>query len=220
MSWLTAIDDLRTQLSDGAEDKLRYRKQLLGKVDGVNTLFKTLEFRRLTDFSAPTARLGVYLNGVQQPGASIAADILSTGEVELLVAPANGVRVEASYYLQWFTDAEAGIFLRLACNWLALGDDYSQIEPGLRPSALQFAVGEAYEKLALRWSERLSETYLLQDQIDKDRFALADTYHKWGADNKKAAEGLRKDFYSRSGTNEIPSWGNIFGGVADPVPKR
>jgi hypothetical protein len=110
--------------------------------------------------------------------------------------------------------------LRLACNWLALGDDYTNIEPGLRPSALQYAMGEGYEKLALRWSERLSETYLLQDQIDKDRFSLADTYHKWGADYKVSADKMRKDFYSRAGTNEIPAWGQIFGGVKDPTPKR
>jgi hypothetical protein len=220
MSWTTATDDLRTQLSDGAEDKFRYRKQVFGKVDGVNTLFKTFEFRRVTDFTAPTDRLGVYVNGVQQSGAALAADILETGEFEFVTAPTNGQRVEATYYLQWFTDAELDTFLRLSCNWLAKGDDYSQIEQGLRPAAIAYAQGIAYEKLALRWSEKLSETYLLQDQIDKDRFALAEMYQKWGADFKKQADKIRRDFYSRAGQQEQPSWGSIFGGVADPVPKR
>jgi len=220
MSWTAPITDLRTQLSDGATDKLRYRKQVLGKIDGVNTLFKTLEFRRVTDFTTATGRFGVYINGVQQLTTDISADIIETGEFEMLVAPTNGQRLEATYYVQWFTDAEIDIFLRLACNWLAKGDDYLQIEQGLRPSAIAYAQGEAYEKLALRWSERLSETYLLQDQIDKDRFALADMYQKWGAEFKKQASVMRKDFYSRSGQNEQPSWGSIYGGVQDPVPKR
>ncbi len=220
MSWLTAIDDLRTQLSDGPKDKFRYRKQVFGKVDGTNTLFKTLEFRRVTDFTNISGRLGIYLNGVQQANIECAVDILETGEFELAVAPANGVRIEATYYLQWFTDTELETFMRLATNWLDRGDDFSSVEQGLRPSALAYSQGEAYEKLALRWSEKLLETYMLQDQVDKDRFALADTYQKWGADYKKQAHQMRKDFYSRSGQQEQPSWGSIFGGVSDQVPKR
>lgn len=83
MSWSTALADLRTQLSDGATDKLRYRKPLIGKVDGNNTLFKTLEFRRLTDFTGPDDRFGVYLNGQQAASGAVSVDFQDTGEFEL-----------------------------------------------------------------------------------------------------------------------------------------
>lgn len=220
MSWTQPIIDLRTQISDGDKDKLRYRKQLIGQVDGVNKRFKTLEFRRTTDFLVPTGVLGVYLDGVQTTLGDVTTDVAEVGECELLAAPANGVRVEATYYIQWFTDTELDTFLRISSNWLARGDDYTQIEQGLRPSVICYAQGEAFEKLALRWSERLSETYLMQEQITKDQFALADMYQKWGSEFKKQAHTMRKDFYSSAGQNEIPSFGNIFGSVPAVVPKR
>ena len=220
MTWTQPITDFRTQLSDGAKDKLRYRKQVIGQVDGVNKRFKTLEFRRLTDFIAPVGNLGVYINGVQTVLTDVTLDFAEVGEFELATAPVNGDRIEATYYIQWFTDDELTVFLRIASNWLAMGDDFTAIASGLIPSTMCYAQGEAFEKLALRWSERLSETFLMQDQTIKDQFALVETYQKWGAEFKKQAHEMRKDFYSRAGQNEQPSFGNIFGSVPAVVPKR
>lgn len=222
MTWATPESDLRTALSDNATDKLRYRKSLIGQLDGANNVFKTLEFRRLTNFTTAVAPEGVYINGAIVPGVSISADFNASGEFELVTSavPSNGDRIEATYYIQWFNNAEIAQFLRLASNWCNLGDDYTQISQGLRPAVLEYAQGEAYTKLALRWSERLSETFLLEDAIAKDRFAMVESYRKTGADLKKSAQVLRKQFYTRSDENEAPLFGNNVGRVAKVVPNE
>lgn len=217
MSWLTAESDLRTRLSDNSEDKFAFRKKCFGDCNSVNTSFKTLEFRRLTPLDSAAAPLGVYVNGVSTPAS---ADFPTTGDFALGTAPANGDLVEASYYYQWFTDIEIDQFLRLSTNWLNLGDDWTTLPSGLHPSCLEYSLGEAYEKLALRWSQRLSEQYLLQDAIDKDRPSLADTYMKWSMNFKKNAAVLRNDYYSRAGQNETPASGVISGSVREVVPSR
>ncbi len=220
MTWTTAQSDLRTALSDNATDKMRYRKTLIGTVDGVNTVFKTLEFRRTTNFITSSAPLGVYVNGVRLISTDITADFQDIGAVDLKVPPANGDRVEATYYLQWFNDDEINQFLRVASNWCNLGNDFTQIPEGLRPCNLDYAQGEAYQKLALRWSEKLSETFQLEDAIEKDRFAMIDNYAKWGAALKKGAAAARVDFYSRSGQNESPLWGNNVGPIFKVTPNE
>lgn len=51
MSWTTAASDLRTSLSDNSKDKHCYRKSVFGELNGTNTRFKTLEFRRINNFA-------------------------------------------------------------------------------------------------------------------------------------------------------------------------
>lgn len=220
MSWQTAISDLRNLLSDNTADRHRYRKRVFGQVDGTNTSFKTFEFRRVTDFTQEPAPLGVWINGIIQPTTAIASDSPLTGDFTLVTAPSNGDIVEASYYIQWFTDAEIVNFLRLACNWLSLGDDFTDLNQGLRPAALKYAAAEAYQKLSLRWAEHLSETFLLNDAPDEKRMQIVDVYRKQGLDMRKEAETVRDDFYSRSGQQKQPLFGNNIGRVRDNVPKR
>jgi len=233
MSWTSAESDLRTQLSDNSTDKHCYRKSIFGECNGVNKRFKTLEFRRLNNFKNATAPippavdpsytpppLGVWKNGVLIAHAGIAEDFPALGDFELVDAPADGDRMEASYFAQWFTDDEIKQFLRIACNWLARGDDWLQIEQGLRPAALRYASAEAYEKLSSRWAQRLSEQYALQDAVDKDRFNPIDAWRKASELNRKEAYKVRDDFYSRSGQSNIPYASSIRGTVSNPVPKR
>lgn len=228
MSWTTAASDLRTSLSDNSKDKHCYRKSVFGELNGTNTRFKTLEFRRINNFAetdnlAPTYTappLGVWKNGVLLVTADIASDNPETGDFILASAPADGDTLEASYYAQWFNDDEIAQFLRLSCNWLALGDDFSQISQGLRPAALKYAAAEAYQKLASRWSQMLSEQYLRQDAQEKGRFAIVDAWMKAAETNRKEAYKSRDDFYSRSGQSNIPYASSIQGRVPNPVPQR
>lgn len=220
MSWTTASTDLRTLLSDNATDKHRYRKRVFGEVNSVNTSFKTFEFRRITDFTTATSPLGVWIDGVLQTSTVVSGDSVGTGDFYLTTAPLDGSIVEASYFIQWFKDSEIENFLRLACNWLALGDDYSQLGQGLRPAALKYAAAEAYQKLSLRWAEHLSETFLLNDAPDEKRMAIVDVYRKQSLDLRKEAETVRDDFYSRSGQQKQPLFASIVGTVPDNVPKR
>lgn len=228
MNWLTAETDLRTQLSDGPKDKHCYRKSLFGELNGTNLRFKTLEFRRLNNFTdtavdSPTATLpplGVWLNGVILSASDIDSDNPETGDFVLKVAPENGDTLEASYYAQWFNADEIAQFLRFACNWLAFGDDFTLISPGLRPAAIQYASAEAYQKLASRWSQMLSEQYLRQDATEKERFAIVDAWMKASETARKNAYKARDDFYSRSGQSNIPYASSIQGSVPNPQPKR
>lgn len=229
MSWTTAASDLRTMLSDNAKDKHCYRKKVLGDANGTNTRFKTMEFRRIQnfkqtdnlqpDFAAPP--LGVWKNGVLLTPADFADDYPPLGDFTLTTAPENTDTLEASYFAQWFNDEEIIQFLRISCNWLALGDDYTTaVGPGLRPAALKYAAAEAYQKLASRWSQMLSEQFLMQDAQEKGRFQIVDAWMKAADQNRKEAYKSRDDFYSRSGQQNVPYASSIQGSVPNPVPQR
>jgi hypothetical protein len=217
MSWTTAITEFRTNLSDGATDKLRYRKRVFDQANGVNTRFKTFEFRRITDFTSAVAPLGVYVNGV---AATVTTDFPEVGEFVLTSAPANGDTIEASYYIQWFQDSELTVFLNLASQWLGLGSDHLTMVDGLRPAAMQYAMAGAYQKLALRFAEHISEMYRLEDAKDPKLNAVIDGYRKAAEVCRKEADDLKKNFYTRQGQSLQPYFSNISGVVSDPVPKR
>lgn len=219
MSWTTALDDLRTLLSDGATDKLRYRKRVFGECNGVNTSFKTLEFRRITDFTVAVAPFGIWISGALQLPATVSTDFTQSGDFVLATAPTDGQVVEASYYVQWFTDAEINQFLRLSSNWLSMGDVFANLSEGLRPAALKYAASEAYQKLALRWTESLQETYLLNDSKEQD-FSIVDQYRESAKMYREDAEKVRDDFYSKSGQQKQALFGNNLGTVIDVQPKR
>lgn len=217
MAWDTAVSDLRTKLSDNATDKLRAFKRVFGQLDGSNTLFKTFEFRRITDFTGADAPLGVYLNGAL---VSVSDDNVQTGYFTLASAPSDGDALESTYYIQWFLDAEVQSFLRIASNWLGSSDDYTAAQVGLRPSLLTYAAGEAYHKLSLKWSEMMSETYRLEDSPNKGQGDIADKYKKSGDELKDEARLLRNDFYTRQGQALQPLFGAQVGNFRDPGPPR
>jgi len=217
MTWAQPIIDLRNKLSDGDTDKFFYRKKCFGQVDGSNTNFKTFEFRRITNFVGVASPLGVYVNGVN---VSVTSDNIQTGDFTLAVAPAQRTSVEASYYAQWFLDSELVIFLRAASNWLAQGDTYSNIAGGLIPAALSYAQAEAYEKLALRWANHLSESFLLNDAPKEGTKTPADQYQKFAKQCRDDAYKSRDDYYSRSGQSNQPLYGVAGGTPIDPMPMR
>lgn len=217
MSWTAALDDVRRILSDGPKDKLRHRKRVFGKIDGTNTKFKTLEFRRLTNLVGAVAPVGAYVDG--SLAAVTSDDPSDTGEFAITTPPTDGQVVEATYFIQWFIDTEIQGFLTSAANWLQI-DVYDNIPPGLRPAAIHYAAQEAYLKLAVRWAEELSETYRLQDAPSEGAFDVVDKYRQIAMDMHKKSMALRDDYYTRSGQAKQPLFGTIAGNVSDPVPKQ
>jgi hypothetical protein len=211
---------MRLKLSDNPNDKLRAYKRVFGQIDGTNTVFKTFEFRRITDFTLGAVPLGIYKNQVRLNTSDIASDDVTTGYFTLAAAPSGSDVIEATYYVQFFYDAELDGFLRLASNWLGLGNDYTNIAEGLRPAALQYACGEAYQKLAMRFAEHLSETYRLEDAPDANRFKLVDEYKRMGEDCRKEGENLRNQFYTRQGQSLQPLFGVNAGRVRNVEPSR
>lgn len=220
MSWATAVSDLRLKLSDTPLDKLRAFKRVFGQIDGTNKVFKTFEYRRVTDFTSAAAPLGVYINQVRINAAQIASDDLQTGFFTLAVAPAPGDVVECTYYTQFFFDSNLQDFLRLGTQWLGLGTDYNQVPEGLQPAALQYASAEAYQKLAMRFAEHLSETYRLEDAPDAERFKLVDEYKRMSEDCRNAATVLRDQYYTRQGQSLQPLFAVNRGKVRDVAPPR
>lgn len=217
MSWSAPKTDLRSLLSDGATDHYRYRKRCFGLVNGTNTTFKTFEFRRIATFVGATAPLGTYVDGTH---VTAATDNIEMGEFTLTVAPTEGSVVEATYYYQWFKDAELDLFLKNATQWLLQGEDPTQIPSGLQPAALHYAAQEAYLKLSMRWAERMSDSFLLEDAPSKEVKTAVDTYKGLAEFMMKKSKDLRDEFYTRSGQNLQPLFGVVSGRVKDVVPRR
>lgn len=220
MAWLTALADSRMKLNDGPQDKIRAFKRVLGQIDGVNIRFKTFEFRRVTNFTTASAPLGIYIDQQLVMPALVATDDPTSGYFTLASAPTPGQVIEASYYVQYFLDSEITTFLRLACNWLGFGDDYTQIPGGLQAATIQYVSADAYQKLASRFSEHLSETYRLEDMPDVQRQALIAEYKEAGAQAREQAHKLRDEYYTRQGQHLAPLFAVNRGYVRNVVPNR
>lgn len=220
MSWSTAVADLRVKLSDGPTDKLRAFKRVIGEVNGVNKVFKTFEFRRVSNFTTASSPVGVWLNQSLLATTAIASDDPATGFFTLVTAPTGNDVVEATYYTAHFIDSELQEFLRLSCNWLLTADDYSVIPEGLRPAALQYAMADAYGKLAMRFAEHLSETYRLEDTPDAKRFEMVAQYKDASKQARETAHTLRDEYYKRQGQHLSPLYGTAKGSTRTVGPNR
>lgn len=215
--WATPEADLRRTLNDGDTDKLRHRKKVFGQVNGVNTFFKTLEFRRVTDLTTAVYPTGVYVNNAI---VAVSTDDIAVGEFELAVAPVDGDIVEATYYTQHFLLTELSGFLADANQWLGFGSDYTQITEGLRPAALQYGAYLGYQKLAMRWHENLTETYRLEDAPAEKNIEYLTWLNSMADGFLKRATQLRKTFYERNDQASAPLFGVSVGSVRRNVPNR
>lgn len=218
--WATqqaARDDLRLLLADGPTDKFAHRKNIFGQKNGTNTSFKTFERRRLTDFTAPDAPLGVFVAGAL---ATVSEDFAETGDFSLSEAPTNTQDLTASYYYQWFTDTEIDLFLKNAVQWLGLGNDPLAVPDALQPAALHYAGQEAYDRLTLWFAIRISETYKLEDLPSDPADALLTNFREQRAAFHEKSMYLRKQYYERQDQQFAPRFRSIAGRVRDPMPKR
>lgn len=229
-TWTCAVSDLRNLLNDGTQDRPFYRKKVFGNIDGTNTSFKTFEFRRLTDFTdddSSASPLGVFLNGVRIAPTAITFDDPVTGDFTLQTAPppvsgSQGNVLTASYYVQFFFDSELETFLTNASqSFLQLGPDYTLTPPELRESALQFACSDALLKLSMRWTQRMADSFLLEDMPKKEAIANAEVFSNLAKVFKASATQMRNDSYAtRAGKALAPNFKSNFGVVSNVVPRR
>jgi hypothetical protein len=214
--WADPVGDVRKILSDGPTDKLRYRKAVMNQLDGVNTIFKTFERRRVTTLVTATPPVGVYVNNSL---VSVSAEDLESGEFTLATAPPNGATLTATYYIQWFDDDELIGFLIQAAEWIQSNTCYAEILESLRPAAKEFAASVAYQKLAAWWSENIAEQYQLYDAPDKERWNPVTAYLSISEKKYKRALELRNDVYqNRKGMALAPISAVIRGRVRDVPP--
>lgn len=219
MPWATAVADVRTVLSDGPTDKLRWHKDVLGLQDGVNVNFKTFEARRISPLVGSNgAPIGVFINNVL---VSTSSEDLESGLFVLSVAPINGALVRATYYIQWFDDAEIQQFLTTASEWISGADDWTQLPNNLWPAAKTFSAASGFQKLSLRFATNMAETFQLYDSPDQKRFDPVTAYSKIANDMFKLAFELRDDVYkNRQGQALAPIARSIRGRVRDVPPNR
>lgn len=215
MSWTAALTELRQLLNDDSTDKPRFRQQVLGQVNGTNKAFRTFEPRRVTDFTTAIAPFGVYKNSSATPE-TVTTDNLEFGQFVLSTAPTAGDTLEASFYVQWFTDTELNAFLLDSANWLGTGTVVA-IQQGLQPAAKKYAAAQAYQELAIRWSQDLSMQFKSQD-IDPETKPI-NPYTSLANQFRKDATDSRDQFYKRQGRPYQPLFKSVAGNVGDVPPK-
>lgn len=227
MAWAStaaAISALRALIFDGPSDKLCSNKKLIGVIDGSNVIFKTFEYRRVTDFSsnATVFPLGIFKNGTPIAYTQVQSDDLPTGTVKLAATqtPSNRDSITATYYYQWYTDTELDTFLQTASSWTAYGTTYINIPDGLNPAVLDFAAREAYRMAAMKYTTRMREIYQLEDAPDENTMKTIQGFQTMAKDFLDSAQTLRDDFYKRQGQAEAPLFGFALGRVSDPTPRR
>jgi len=217
MPWTTAVSDLRTLLSDGAQDRYNFRKRCFGEINGTNVRFKTFDFRRITDFTSSVEPLGVYIDGELQNTSAIASDVPVTGDFVLADAPLDGSIVEASYYIQWFLDSELVEFLQTSGLWIQSSSDYTLLSGGLIPVALKYAASEGYLKLSQRWRNFMSDGYKVEDSPQTKPNSLAESFSKMSEAYRKQAESSLEMFYKRQKRPLQPLFGSVQGRIR-PFP--
>lgn len=229
-NWTTAIQDLRDVLNDNPLNRYCYRKKCLGQIDGANTSFKTFEFRRITNFTdsvLSAAPLGVYVAGVRILPANISFDDTNSGEFTLAMAPdpnpaggnAQNV-VQATYYYQWFLDPELTTFLTKASQAIQTGDDFTNVPPGLQAAVLDYAAHLGLGMQAMRWAQRASETFNLEDAPKKEALGVADTFMSLSKTFYATAIKKRDDYYTKAGQAGAATFKSSWGVVGGVTPRR
>lgn len=225
MAWLdqaTAISSLRQMIYDGPTDKICANKKVLGVTDGINSIFKTFEFRRITDFSEAEFPLGIFLKGVAIDTGLVVQDDLASGIFQLSgdAIPTNRDSLTASYYYQWFVDAELTTFMQNATTWLGFSSNFQNIPDGLNAAALRFAAKESYSAAAMKYSSRMAEVYQLEDSPVEDINKSVQAMQSMADNFMDEATRLRDDYYTRQGQSLAPNFSFSLGRVTDPTPRR
>ena len=226
MGWpntASAITALRTLIKDNPQDKLCSTKAVIGEMNGTNSIFKTFEYRRVNSFASSAGVVfpqGVYKNGTLLPSSGVTQDDPTSGAFQLAVVPVSRDSIRATYYYQWFTDPELDSFFQNASTWLGFGPTYINLDDGLNASALRFAAQEAYLAAAMKYSQRMSEVYKLEDAPSEEILKALEAFRNMADSFMKDATSLRDDFYTRQGQSKAPLFGFALGHVRDPQPRR
>jgi hypothetical protein len=142
----SAIASLRSLLGDGPTDKYEFKANVYPTPDTVTTRFFVGQTRLVPD------SLEVYHNGVLVAPSGITDIDVAKGS--FTKAPAPSGEILASFYYQWFTDAELIEFLNEATNMLlGLESVSGDFAIGLRPTLMQFACYNAYMRKAAEFAE-------------------------------------------------------------------
>lgn len=214
-----AIDDLRRFVNDGSTDRPVKRKQVIGRVDGVNTNFMTWDDRIISQ------TLIVSVDDAPYAPAQIVVDDSILGTFHLVAAagpvpvpPPLQSTVRAAYYFQYFLDSELNEALMMSAQIITEGDDPTLIASGLKPAAMHFGASFAYGKQAMRWAQRKSAQFLLEEEpLSDDVMNRSNLFERMRESYYKQGIALRDSFYMRDGRRNVPSF-NVFKPNTSPTP--
>lgn len=195
-----AVADLRRFLNDGPTDRPVKGKPVIGRVDAINTTFITWD-DRLVD-----GTLRVMDNNLVLPDTAVTLVDSITGEFTITPPPALTHTILALYYFQYFLDADMVEALEMATESISSSDDITTVAVGFRPAALAFASSWAYEKQSMRWTQRLSNRFRVEEEpTDKDVSERPKLFKLWADDFWEKGVKFRDDVYTRQGRRNVPS---------------
>ncbi len=218
-SWASlaaATSDLRTFVNDGPVDRLVKEKVVIGATNGVNTTYMTWEDRIIG------ATLVVTIDYVPYPGAFTQAldanGINLTGTFTLAtpgstppVPPVATAVVRAQYYFQYFLDAELQEALFMAANEMIETDDPTQVPSGLKYAMLYFAGSFAYQKLAIRWAQVLSNRFLVvEEPSHNENMQRPNMFQQIAKSLWDQGTKLRDGYYMRHGRRNAPAFNRYY----------
>jgi hypothetical protein len=214
-----AIDDLRRFVNDGPVDRPVKRKQVIGRVDGINTNFMTWDDRVIG------STLIVSVDDAPYAAAQVVVDDPILGTFHLVASAGPPVAppplqstVRAAYYFQYFLDSELNEALMMSAQIITEGDDPTQIASGLKPAAVHFGASFAYGKQAMRWAQRKSAQFLLEEEpLSDDVMNRSNLFQKMSDAYYNKGLKLRDSFYMRDGRRSVPSF-NVFKPNTSPTP--
>ena len=217
-TWLSvaqATVDLRRFLSDGPLDRPVKSKQVVGVVDGANKVFFAFDDRLIPGTLRPTVDYTDVAIG------SFAVTDAALGIFTLTTAPTSGQTVRARYYFQYFLDEELDEALELAAGEITESDDITTIASGFKQAALNFAGHFAYQKLAIKWAQRMSQRFLLEEEpLNAEILTRSNMFRDIARDLRSAGLDMRDDFYKRHGRRHAPSYGMIKPNIPPIGPRR
>lgn len=198
-----ARDALRAFINDGPTDRPVKLKQVVGSVDGTNVTFFAWDDRIIP------GTLVLSLDGIDQPGGFIAntTDYIM-GVIVTTTPPPADQALRARYYFQYFIDSELDEALQMAANQITETDDITSIVPGLKVAALNFGAHFGFQKQAIRWAQRMSSKFLLQEEpIDTEVEKRSNLFLQLAREYYKQGVQMRDSYYTRHGRRHAPAMG-------------
>lgn len=194
-----AITSLRTFLHDGPKDRLVKQKMVVGAVDGVNKDYFTFEDRLIDGTLVVTVNFDVVTATVTD---------LIAGEFTCDTAPPIDATVRARYYFQFFLDEELTEAITDGCIQILQVDSVTKIPLEMRNAVLFYAGGMAYQKQAMRWAERMSHKFLLEEEpLQAEILARSNMFGSIADKLYKRGEWFRDDIYKSAGRRNVPAFG-------------
>ncbi len=220
----TAILALRRLLHDGPKDRLVKSKKVVGPVDGVNKTFFTIEDRLVVPAAGsplPAPGLVVTVDYAAVPQVEITLDSAVLGQFTLQTAPAGTSAVRAEYFYQYFLDEELVEALELAAGELIEADTYLLIQDGLKLAALTFGGHFAFQKQSVRWVERLSQKFLLEEEpLSAELLSRANLFQTLADRFLNNGMKIRDSFYTRHGRRAAPAFARYNPSIGPIGPTR